>query len=264
MIKSIEFTEGFTVEDIYKDAPKKHAFTDGLNIYFGPNGAGKSVALRFLKAYCSIPKAGWTTLVDPKALAPIAFPHCYCAMSPDKDKAIVDWDGTPVFYNSGDISDNNAWFYQNTGGNSEDGLSTEAERFEDMFEKPSSGQYRLKKMNKLFQMLASPPDIFANETKMRELFDDIDAQIEYLKSLPSDGRVTILLDEPERSISLPKQKKLLEVLLQFSDKFQIIAACHSPFVLDLPRDKVNLIEIQENYVQECDQLFNFQALVGKS
>jgi hypothetical protein len=257
MIKSIEFTEGFTVEDIYKDAPHKHEFTEGLNIYFGPNGAGKSVALRFMKAYCSIPNAGWTTYVDPKALAPLPFPHCYSAMTPDKDKAIVDWDGTPVFYNSGDIADNNAWFYQNSGGNSEDGLSTEAERFEEMFEKPSSGQYRLNKMNKLFQMLGNPPDLEPKDELMGGMFGDISDQIKYMESLPRDGRITVLLDEPERSISLPKQKKLLEVLLQFSDKFQIICACHSPFVLDLPREKVNLIEIQKDYVEECDALFNF-------
>ena len=103
MINSIKFTEGFTVDEIYKDSPKEHKFTDGLNIYFGPNGSGKSVALRFLKAYCSIPVAGWTQLVDPKALAPDPFPHAYRAMSPDKNKATVDWDGTPTFFNSGDI-----------------------------------------------------------------------------------------------------------------------------------------------------------------
>jgi hypothetical protein len=254
MIKSIEFTEGFTVDEIYKDSPHKHEFTDGLNIYFGANGCGKSVALRFIKAYCSIPKAGWTQVVDPKALAPVPFPHCYCAMTPDKDKANVDWDGTPVFYNSGDIADNNAWFYQKTGGMSEDGLSNEKERFEEMFEKPSSGQYRISKMNKIFNALATPPNI----NEFDGMLGDVSEQLEYLASLPRDGKITLLLDEPERSISLPKQKQLLEVILKFADKFQIIMACHSPFVLDLPRDKVNIIEIHKDYVSECDDLFNFK------
>ena len=253
MIKSIKFAEGFTVNDIYKDCDKHHQYTEGLNIYFGPNGCGKSVALRFLKAYCSIPTEGWTRVVDPKQLAPDPYPHCYRAFTPDKDRVIVDWDGTPTFYNSGDIAEGNAWFFQNAGGVSEDGLSTEADRFEQMTEKPSSGQHRLYKINKIFNTIGSPPDINKYDPKL----GDVQRQLQYLNSLPHDGKITLLLDEPERSLSLPKQKKLLEVLLQFADKFQIIAACHSPFVLDLPREKINLIEIQKDYVRECDELFKF-------
>lgn len=255
MIKSIKFTEGFTVDEIYKDCDKEYKFTEGMNILFGPNACGKSVALRFMKAYCSIPKGGWTQLVDPKALAPDPFPHAYRAMTPDKDRFEMDWDGSPVFYNAGDISDNNAWFFQAAGNNSEDGLSTEAERFETMLEKPSSGQYRLKQINKILQIARNPSDYH----DYNKLLGDVSAQLEYLDSLPKDGKTTLLLDEPERSLSLPKQQKLLEVLLEFSDEFQIIAACHSPFALDLPREKVNFLEIEKGYVDECDKLFNFKG-----
>lgn len=251
MIKSIEFVEGF-VMDLYKDAPKKMEFTSGINILFGSNGVGKSVALKFLKAYCSIPVAGWTQLVDPKTLAPDPFPHAYRAMTPEKDRVVVDWDGTPVFYNSGDIADTNAWFYQR-GGMSEDGLSTEQERLMNMAEKPSSGQYRLKKINRIFSVVGNPPEI-----KPDPKLGDVSKQLEYLNSLPKGGRITLLLDEPERSLSLPKQKKLLEVLLQFSKDYQIITACHSPFVLGLPREQINIIEIDRGYVNECDGLFNFR------
>lgn len=251
MIKSIQFVEGFTVKELYQDIPKKFEFTEGMNIAFAGNGAGKSVLLKFLKAYCSIPVAGWTSLVDPKTLAPEPMPHSYRAFTPDKDRAVVDWDGTPVFYNSGDISDSNAWFYQKDG-KSEDGLFSEKDRFESMAEKPSSGQYRLKKINKMLSIIGNPPKLEPNP-----MLGDVSKQLEYLNSLPKDGKITILLDEPERSLSLPKQKKLLEVLLQFSEKYQIIAACHSPFALSLPRHKVNLIEVERGYVEECDNLFNF-------
>ena len=250
MIKSIKFVEGFVL-DLYKDAPKQFNFTDGMNILFSGNGAGKSVALKFLKAYCSIQNAGWTNVVDPKVLAPDGFPHAYRAFTPDKDRVVVDWDGTPVFYNSGDIADSNAWFFQKSGV-SEDGLSTEKERFDTMVEKPSSGQYRLKKINKMLSIIGNPPKIEPNPK-----FGDVSAQLEYLESLPKDGKLTILLDEPERSLSLPKQKKLLDVLMSFADKHQIIMACHSPFALSLPRDKVNFIEIEPSYIEECDKLFNF-------
>jgi len=255
MINSIEFVEGFAYNDIYKQCDKKHEFTKGLNIYWGKNGAGKSVALRFLKAYCSIPKAGWTQLVDPKALAPDPFPHSYRSMTPDKDRAIVDWDGTSTFYNSGDIADNNAWFYQKAGGMSEDGLTTEKERFESMLDNPSSGQYRLNKINKIFGVIGNPPEL-TNDV----ILGDVKSQLNHIKSLSNTGKITLLLDEPERSLSLPKQKKLLDVLLEFSKDYQIITACHSPFVLSLPKDQVNIIEIQKGYYDECDELFNFKQL----
>lgn len=251
MIKSIEFVEGFAME-LYKNIPKKFVFTEGLNCLIGNNGAGKSVTLKYLKAYSSIQVAGWTNLVDPKVLAPDPFPHAYRAFTPDKDRVVVDWDGTPVFYNSGDIADSNAWFFQKDGA-SEDGLTTEKERFDTMVEKPSSGQYRLKKINKMLNIIGNPPEI-----KPNPMHGDVSAQLEYLNSLPKGGKLTILLDEPERSLSLPKQKKLLEVLFGFADKHQIIMACHSPFALSLPRDKVNYIEISPNYIAECDSLFTFK------
>ena len=251
MIKSIKFAEGFVL-DLYKDAPKQFNFTEGMNILFSGNGAGKSVALKFLKAYCSIQTAGWTNVVDPKVLAPDSFPHAYRAFTPNKDRVIVDWDGTPAFYNSGDIADSNAWFFQK-GGQSEDGLTSEKERFDTMVEKPSSGQYRLKKINKMLNIIGNPPEI-----KPNPLYGDVSAQLEYLDSLPKGGKLTILLDEPERSLSLHKQKVLLDVLMDFSKKHQIIMACHSPFALSLPRDKVNYVEIEPNYISECDKLFNFQ------
>lgn len=253
MIRSIKFIEGFAVEDVYKNV-REMKFTDGINFLFGANGVGKSVAIKFMKAYCSIPKEGWTSLVDPKVLAPDPFPHAYRAFTPEKDRVIVDWDGTLSFYNSGDISNSNAWFYQNT--QAEDGFSSHKDLFDMMVEKPSSGQHRIKKLNKIFNIIKTPPDLRSQLDV--GLGKDVKFQYDYITSLPRNGKNTLLLDEPERSLSLPKQKKLLEVLLELSKDYQIIAACHSPFVLSLPRDKINLIEIDKGYVDECDKLFNFK------
>jgi hypothetical protein len=105
----------------------------------------------------------------------------------------------------------------------------------------------------MLNIIGNPPEI-----KPNPLYGDVSAQLEYLDSLPKGGKLTILLDEPERSLSLPKQKVLLDVLMDFSKKHQIIMACHSPFALSLPRDKVNYVEIEPNYISECDKLFNFQ------
>lgn len=256
MISSIEFTSGFPLK-IYEGKPLKYEFTDGFNIIFGTNGCGKSLMLRFLKTYASIPNAGWSRLLDPMTLGTNRFPLAYSSRTPEKVHANVVWDGRPAFYNAGDISVDNTWFFQNVGKSS-DGITTEKEQFMAMVEKPSSGQYRLQKLNKILQIIGEEPDIFEYLENSRSSYNNLLAQRNYLKSLPRNGKITILLDEPERSLSLPKQKKLLEVLLEFSKDYQIIAACHSPFVLDLPRDQINIIEIDEGYVEECDKLFNFK------
>lgn len=254
MIHGIKFVEGFPLE-IYKGKPLEYKFTKGFNIIFSGNGAGKSVMLKFLKAYTGIPKAGWSSIVEPVQLASDSLPLGYAGLTPEKTNAIVPWDGRPAFYNAGDISNSQTWFFQNVG-QSDDGITSEQEQFLNMAEKPSSGQFRLQKINKVLSLIGKEPNLLEMPANIKDT-RSAQRQIDFIKSLPRNGRVTMLLDEPERSLSLPKQRKLLEVLMEFSENYQIIAACHSPFALELPRDKVNLIEIDRGYIEECDNLFNF-------
>jgi len=158
---------------------------------------------------------------------------------------VVDWDGIASFYNDGDIKiDQWAWF-SNKEILSEDGMTTESEQFQYLMDKPSSGQYRLIKLNKMLNMLKNPPDLAqCNSGHYAQR-----AEIDYIRSLPRNGKPTLILDEPERALSLPKQLELFKLLQQMTEKYQIIIATHSPFVL-FEKD-INIFDIEPGYAEEC-------------
>lgn len=96
------------------------------------------------------------------------------------------------------------------------------------------------KINKLFNMVEHPPEHFPG-------YDGA-----YMKSLPHDGKITILLDEPERALSIPKQIELFQLLEQFSDTYQIIIATHSPYVLF--GLKANVVDFEPDYSTNCIEM----------
>jgi len=255
MIKSIKILNGFSTELPNFHAGKEFKFGDGLNFLLGSNGCGKSSVLKMLKAYCGIPNGmgGWSRISSELALGAQQqshFPWVYRAYSPGQSDCILEWDGTPTFFNEGDVkTDQWAWF-TNKEISSEDGMTTESEHMDAMAEKPSSGQYRLRKLNKLFNMLKNPPNLiqyaYSHPAQVGE--------VNYIKSLPRNGKVTLLLDEPERALSLPKQLELFKLLEKMSKDFQIIVATHSPFVclMDLECERY---DIEEGYSESCVDIF---------
>jgi energy-coupling factor transporter ATP-binding protein EcfA2 len=254
MINNIKILNGYLTEmpNFHKEI--EFEFTPNLTVLYGPNGSGKSSVLKMLKAYCGIPNGmgGWSRISSELALGAQQkshFPYVYRAYSPGQSDCIVGWDGTPSFFNEGDVkTDQWAWFTHKEIL-SEDGMTTEAEQFDVMAEKPSSGQYRLKKLNKLFEMLKNPPNL-------RQYVSNHPAQVgevDYIRTLPSTGRVTLILDEPERALSLPKQLELFKLLEKMSDRYQIIIATHSPFVLfDLD---AKIYDIEAGYKHKCLEIF---------
>jgi len=254
MIKSFKFTTGFpTAYPHLKD--RKFVFNDKLNVFFGNVGSCKSTALKTMAAYCGIPTGGWSSISEPSRLAydkPIHIPHCYRNYAPNRVDAEVEWDGTPTFFNDSEAlsKTDNTWFFKNSA-QSADGITTEAEQMEILATKPSSGQYRIHKINKIMKVIQQPPNLlvvppYINNKALAQL------EVDYIKSLPRDGKITILLDEPEKALSIPKQIELFNVLIQLSEHFQVIIATHSPFILEYK--KVNLIDITPGYIKECKTL----------
>lgn len=220
------------------------------NFYCLANGlithnCGKSSILKIIKAYCGIRQGGWSQISQETALAASRkehFPYAYSHFSPGNCKANVTWDGTPSFYNEGDVkADNFAFFFSNERM-SEDGITTGDDYMDAMALKPSSGQYRLQKLNKIMNILDKPP-----------LLTGYTPEAQYIQTLPRNGKVTILLDEPERALSLPKQLELFKILEEMSDKYQIIIATHSPFVLFNLESKI--FDMETGYSEKCIGIF---------
>lgn len=262
MISNIKILNGFATELSNFHPGIEFQFSEGLNIFSGSNGCGKTSILKMLKAYCGIPNgyAGWSRISSELALGAQQrshFPWVYRAYSPGQSDCIVGWDGTATFYNEGDVKiDQWAWFTHKEIS-SEDGMTTEEEHMNAMIEKPSSGQYRLKKLNKLFNMLKTPPDL----TKYVSSHPAQVGEVDYIRSLPRTGRVTLLLDEPERALSLPKQMELFALLKRMSKDYQIIVATHSPFVCLMDLD-AKIYDIEAGYSAECKNII--ENLVNNS
>ena len=88
---------------------------------------------------------------------------------------------------------------------------------------------------------------------------------DFLKSSIPVGQRTILLDEPERSLDIVNQIKLLGYVSQdLSKNFQVIMSTHNPLSLYLPN--VNCIELEEGYVKKSKDYLEqagFSRIVSK-
>jgi hypothetical protein len=244
MINSIQFKSGYPT-DLEHVRDRTFKFKKGINILFGPNGCGKSTILHTLKAYCGIEKGGWTYYNDPMTLASDTFPIAYWGLTPSRCMADVAWDGTPTFFNDGDIKVNDTFFYMNNGS-SDDGITSEGEQMDALADKPSSGQYRISKVNKVFNMIRDIPVYDRGDKNCNN------NELNYWMSLPRKGPQTILLDEPERALSLILQKKLFEEIIPQFDDLQIIIATHSTFCLKM--EDVNFIDFEPGYIEVCQDI----------
>jgi ABC-type uncharacterized transport system ATPase subunit len=257
MIHSLQFLNGFPTQWGHIGNRVFH-FSPDVNFIYGQNGVGKSVIAKTLAAYCGIDKGGWTRISEPAKLASKLqnhFPWIYRQYTPNHIDAKVVWDGTPTFYYDSELMGKNdmTWFFQNAS-QSADGITTEAEQMDILTTKPSSGQYRIAKINKVMQLIKSPPnlsvippDIVANERQYAQL------EINYIHSLPRNGKMTLILDEPERGLVLPRQLDLFDnVSKTLAKYFQVIIISHSPFALF--HEDANLIDVEPGYSESCRKL----------
>lgn len=259
MIKSLQFLNGFPTQ--WKHVGNRvFNFTDGLNVVFGENGVGKSVIGRTIAAYCGIDKGGWTRISEPAKLASklqSQFPWIYRQYTPNHLDAKVEWDGTPTFYYDSELMGKNdmTWFFQNASQSS-DGITTESEQMDIIASKPSSGQYRIHKINKIMQLIKNPPNLTTIPPDIITDKEYAQLEINYIKGLSRNGKMTLLLDEPERGLVLPRQLELLNVFQTLANHFQVIVISHSPFVLF--NKGVNVIDMVEGYAKTCKDLIKKQ------
>ncbi len=251
MITHIQFRDGFPLSlphFVQNGQSRRFEFTPGVNILFGPNGCGKSTILDTIKSYCFIEKGGWTKLQDPMKFGMNSIrdlPHALAYFAPGRVSALVGWDGTPTLYNKGDIELSKDWFFYDSGQLS-DGITTQQEHVGFLADKPSTGQYRINRLNKIRDLIASPPTMQSPPSvpspQVRNALED---QKKYMQSLNSTGRCTLLLDEPERALSVPMQRDLFNMITEIGQFAQVIVATHSPFCLGIKQS--NVIDVVPNY-----------------
>jgi predicted ATPase len=263
VISHCQFTKGYPLQ-LPCIGKRRFDLATGVTILFGPNGCGKSTLLSAMTAYSSIKGGGWSRFQDPFDIFGISrddsykhqLPKKYTRLVRDAFEADVGWDGTPSLAHSSAISDTTSFsFLFDSAEQSHDGMTTLKDQIIALTGKASQGERRMGKLFRIFQMLAQPPTLDA----IPKHFDYNDTwqeawkvQLNYFKSLSHTGPNTILLDEPDRSLSIVNQVDFWFKVVPQLTKHQTIIATHSPFVFSLPY-KTNLIDMQPGYFAECQK-----------
>lgn len=242
MISSLKVKSGFAKSLPTIERLQRMNLSPGLNILWGPNGCGKTTALKLMAAHALCWRGGWTRLAEPMeagglslqkddrivSLGSIADRH-----TPGHSVAIVEWDLVPVFFANG--IDSGRVDIASGEVNDGDGFTNWVEAVNERMRPLSSGQTRAGKLRKMLKVLNDAPDFKAvtvrdhmNDT-WRECFQ---AQIDILAARPDNGRLTVLMDEPEKHLDLKTCKQLWEVVIPtLAENAQLIVASHHPCAL---------------------------------
>jgi len=216
-------------------------FTPGLNILWGRNGVGKSTVLTALARYFHCEQGGRSVVTG----------HSSRKLRPDllSDRFLkgvqVEHDGQCVFY----INPGNAVGLM--GGAFDDDFFMEG--IGNTMAHISAGQTTLMRTNMVMKHLEKGKGVPEIEYKW-----NVDAKTkkgieEMLAPTSEKGPVTILCDEPDRSVDLDFARQLWDILPRAAAGRQIIVATHHVFALKV--EGANFIDIgPKDYRAKCEAL----------
>jgi len=226
---------------------KEWVFKPGINIIVGENGSGKTTLLEIIRRYL---------LVD--------FDECGCGMFNNrinmicKGKSNKGFDGVDVYADY----KKNTFRLCHKDEKSNDDIMTNFNSFGTFFTQATSstGESVSIALSSLFEKM------FSQDAKLTFDYDHIDKiydfYIQYVKKHrikfkqgDDNDRYTILMDEPDRNLSIQNIDYLNGMLSYDRPDTQVIATIHNPLLIySLSNDEnINIIEMSEGYVETVKQ-----------
>ena len=277
MITSIKITSGYAANS--KLCGKRtYRFKPGINLVMGQNGTGKSSLLKILAAFTGCGQSGWSSFVVNSPLSftfkekSIRYPIAFKNNSPGGCGATVKWSGYPVYFYDPAHSDHVglAGF-----GDFDHNLLDTGQSISQMMGKPSPGQVRLDRLQKIFQgALCSVPDLMEVPEKYmhpitgaKQTLRKGDPKrkaaltfVEYIKSLrkafdkvKGSRCCTVLFDEPDAGLSVVNEITLWKnYLIPMSEqRYQVIMATNSVLALIMGKQLgANFVDLDRGWTKE--------------
>lgn len=232
------------VADLFNDGMSID-FIDGVNIIVGENGCGKTTLLTLLRYYL---------MVDEMDCSKGIYNHNITRLRKGVSSELPI--GVDVY------ADYNKNIFNLTYNKSDDVNMQNMENFAALFEQKhsSTGEGLIVSINHLFQYM------FSKKAPLKFDYTTIDLEPyqEYVEKhrVDCDDSWTILLDEPDRNLSLDNLKYIEGVLSYKKEHTQLIAVIHNPLlIMSLQRFKhINWIELTEGYLDKLKTIFEKKRL----
>jgi ABC-type molybdenum transport system ATPase subunit/photorepair protein PhrA len=228
--------------------PKRIEFKQGKNILVGENGCGKTTILNI-----------------------IAF-HTFCMKneySKVTNESLAKWfdfetfkDGINVFTDY-DIPTYKSLFEEEKNENE---ILNSFKNFANTFysKELSSGENTLRTLRSLFEVMFSGKYTKFDKSFLTQnvndvwekRFDSINGYFKRNHIAEENPVFTILLDEPDRNLSINNMLALFDILSVVKDNEQMIAAIHNPVLIyKLSKlEHINFIELTKGYVNSIKEL----------
>lgn len=228
--------------DAYRGRDRFEFSPRGLTVLWGPNGSGKSTLLKVIARLTHCEQGGVPLVTETSVMD---FVEGYGDDQVCRDGATIKTDGKPVHYldpgsEPGMMGGHFDWDF---GGQ---GLQSVLQR------SSSSGQQVTMRMNRILAGADKSREVAwkIRREAVNEVWQEkMDVATRCLeRNVDEDGPPTMLLDEPTRSIEIPREAETW-LILATQRKFQIIAATHSVFAVNLPG--TTYIDVVPGYLEKC-------------
>ena len=260
MIKSIGIPKkkDSLIYDLWETS--KIELTDGINVIFAPNGSGKSVMLKNIAYYAACQEGGWSKGFTPLSIGGNLLDDLKAYYKNNDYKKLLnkkstlgeidlEWDGVACYFSLAAQKDTRTNMYEVMNQLSDEISFKDAVRLQ--MSHLSEGQRSISFITQMLEKKVPDLTIPINEQANDSWVAAGKILSDYVTGLSRDGKPTLILDEPDKSMDFPNQRYFWSEIKNLVNNYQLIIASHSYFVTtDLVKD-YNIIEIKKDYLQEA-------------